>query len=35
VIALKLKVGDAIALSEGDFARSSKAFFAEMERKFV
>ena len=31
----KPKPGDAIALSEADFSRLSKAFFDEIERKFV
>ena len=32
---LKLKLGDPIALNEADFSRLSKAFFDEIERKFV
>ena len=32
---LKLKVGDTVALTSKDFERLSKAFFDEMERKFV
>jgi hypothetical protein len=32
---LKLKVGDSIALSEAGFSLLSKAFFDEIERKFV
>lgn len=32
---LKLKPGDPIALSETDFSLLSKAFFDEIERKFV
>jgi hypothetical protein len=32
---LKLEIGDDIRLSGDDFARLSKAFFAELERKFL
>jgi hypothetical protein len=32
---LKLKIGDAIRLTEADFARFSRAFLAEVEAKFV
>ena len=31
---LKLKVGEEVRLNESDFARLSKAFFAELEKKF-
>jgi hypothetical protein len=31
---LKLEVGDEVRLSETDFARLSRAFFAELEKKF-
>jgi hypothetical protein len=32
---LKLEIGDEIRLSGEDFARLSRAFFAELERKFL
>jgi hypothetical protein len=32
---LKLQAGEEIKLNEADFKRLSKAFFAEMERKFL
>ena len=31
---LKLKVGEEVRLNESDFVRLSKAFFAELEKKF-
>ena len=31
---LKLQVGDEIRLTEADFVRLSKAFLAEMEKKY-
>ena len=31
---LKLKVGDEVKLSEGDFVRLAAAFFAELEKKY-
>ena len=31
---LKLRVGDDVELSEAEFLRLSKAFFAELERKY-
>ena len=32
---LKLKVGDEVKFSEGDFVRLSAAFFAEFEKKYL
>jgi hypothetical protein len=32
---LKLQIGDGIKLAEGNFVRLFRAFFAEMEAKFV
>jgi len=32
---LKLKAGDNVKLSEDDFLRLSKAFFAEIEKKYL
>ena len=32
---LKLKVGDEVKLTEADFERLSKAFFAEIEKKYL
>ena len=32
---LKLRPGDPIRLSAGDFERLAEAFFAELERKFL
>lgn len=32
---LKLKVGDNVKMSEADFVRLAKAFFAEMEKKYL
>jgi hypothetical protein len=32
---LKLEIGDDIRLSGEDFARLSKAFFTELERKYL
>jgi hypothetical protein len=35
IAVLKLKVGDPIALSEGDYSLLSTAFFDEIERRFA